>query len=260
MNVWPSGYHLVLRDDVLDFEVPLNVIVDQPLSFDPADGMRLGEEQAKEILAKICTEGCDAAISVGDTFGVLREYLGTLMLRGAGAGDKEEARRLGRVIAIASYFDAGVGHWLQHWTGVLSEAEGFLGREDDRGSAGGVEEPGPSGADDTTLTANDIARSVKALLDPDLALVIRSVKGAERHAEVASLGALHYLNLSQACRVLNTSDATLRQHGFLNDLHENPLDQSKLNGHKVGSGARATWRFSRNEVERFGPILRSQGR
>lgn len=241
MNVWPPGYHLVLRDDVLDLKLPLEVVVDEPLSFQPEDGMELSEEQVQEIIEKTGTEGCQAAISVGDTFGVLREYLSELMLQGAGAGNKEEARRLGKVVAIASYFDAGVDYLRQHWAGVFAEAGGYLGREGDLGCA--------------ESQAQLIADLVSKTLDPKLHLITVDSKRAAESSELAAIGVKKLLTLTEVTKILNVSDNTLRDKGLLNDRDENGFDPARLNGTRKSKNAKAGWQFHVEEVERYARLF-----
>ena len=248
-GIWPV-YQLAVRDDNLGIELPIFVIPDEPMSFEPQDGMELSEEQQDEIVQKICSQEYHAPIGVTETFGMLREYLSEMMLRGAGDGDDEEAARLGRLFAISSYFDAGVDFLLQYWTNVVDAAQKRLRQE--RGDNDLEMEPHEA------LTEKSIAACVKDLLGPDLKLMIRKQDDVERLAEITALRSLHYLNLGQACQLLNISDTTLRNDGWLHDLNKSDFDENKLNGNKL-AGPRSAWRFGQDEVERFAQVLSRSG-
>ena len=242
---WPI-HEVVLVDDQLELEVPILVIDDAELGFKLRDGMVLDGVQIEELTQKLCSQKWHAPVGVSDAFGVVRDKLVRLMQRQVGEGDAIEARRVGRIVAIVSLFDAGVDYLRIYWSLVFNRASNGVEKVD--------RDAYDSGAEDRRSAA-DMLKMVHDLIVPDLKLIVRGIKKSEEHCEVAALRAMLILDLQQACKLLNTSDTTLRANGQLNDLDKHPSNPSKLNGRRKGTGIQAPWQFKKEEVERFASNL-----
>ena len=221
-DLWRE-YVLVLRDDKLDLEIPLSVPFDWLPGISPEDGKPLSHDQVQKLIERASADAEGGPPSLSDTFGVVREELAALMLRGAGEGNADEAERLGRMLQVAAVLDCGVDYLIDHWLAVFSHAR------PDAGEA-------------------RVAERVSQTLRPDLRLIIKNI-GYVR------LPSLLSLNRTQACKRLNISPKILRDNGLLIDLNDNAHDDSKLNGRRISKKDNSQWRFEADEVERFAKIL-----
>ncbi len=88
--------------------------------------------------------------------------------------------------------------------------------------------------------ATEIARQVCDILKP---ILLRLLKAAQ----IATLGTVHTVDLSQTCAIIKVSASLLRRGGYLNDLGEHGFDSKKLNGVHQGS----MWRIQVSEAHRF---------
>lgn len=250
MDLWPI-HEVVLVDDQLELKVPLLVIDDDELSFTLQNGMVLDGGQIDELIQKVCSQEWHSAIGVTDAFGVVRDHLVGMMQRQVGEGDDMEARRVGRIIAIASLFDSGVDYLRRHWSLIFERADDYQERNVDRDAV-------DAGTKDRRSVA-DIVKGVTNVLGPDLKIISRGVEKTVKSSEVAALHAMLILDLKQASKLLNISDTMLRNNGLLNDLGKRKFHRSKLNGKRKGAGIRAQWQFAKEEVQRFGSSCPGSG-
>lgn len=125
-NAFMPRYDFILRDDELDIELPITIYSEEPLGFDLSDGAEPNEAQLEILIEAACSGGLDLP-EVTDAFEEVRNCLFDYMAAGVGEWDDESARRLGRLIGLASYFDAGVNIWIEHWSSIAAHADSYAG-------------------------------------------------------------------------------------------------------------------------------------
>ena len=184
--------------------------------------------QVQKLIEKASADAEGGPPSLSDTFGVVREALAALMLRGAGEGDPQEAKRLGEILQVASFFDCGVKYLVDHWLSAFSHAR------PDAGEA-------------------RVAERVVQAFDADRRVFIKKID--EFRGEIR-LSALLSLTLAEASKRLNISPKTLHEKKMLHDLSQNvEKDLTKLNGWRISKKKQSSWRFEVDEVKRFALIL-----
>ncbi len=209
-------YEFSLRDDELDLEVPLIAVTDEPLDFE------LDEEPSAwqlNRLLELASEGHLEVPEVTDACLVLQDFIAGHIESGLTEWDDAMAQRIGRLIGIASYFDAGVNVMRQLLGEMVSAADWEAGEMED-----------------------DIETRIQEAIEMGLQPIRKDIATLAAASE-------EILNLQEAIRRLRTNEHDIRPH--LNNLGHNAYDAAKLNGHRSGR----IWKFHEDEVARFSKIL-----
>lgn len=218
----------VLRDPELAAELPIVAPLTAPLSFQIQADQEPTLTQLTEILEKMDYSATTITPSSDVLERNLREYVfGGVCAPGV-------AERVGRLLGLASVFDAAVLGCLENWEMLLRAAHAAAVP-----LVGGCGFEPTGDAETSRPSAAEIARQIQRLLAKDVAVAV--IPGA-----AASVPA-HTVDQKSACRIIKASDSTLRRGGYFNDQATAGHDPAKLNGVLVGR----EWRFEVREVNRF---------
>jgi len=210
----------VLCDELLNIALPMETELEEPLSFQGAG--ELTHDQFAEIVRK--SDGAEMHIT--GAYSVFRDFLQSYDLR---EKPREYFARLYAFLNVAKWFDAGIQIWLEEWYWILT---------------GGAPEV-PYGLNSAGEHAGGIEQVLDAITQLGASLKPRLV-AMEENAALAAIVSKEYVDQKEATHILHVSDTVLRQ--FCNDRTVHPYTEEALNGILEGK----LWRFSREEVHRFG--------
>ena len=123
-------YTLTVRSDRFALDLSLTFWLDDPLGFTIQKGTAPSEGQLIEIIQALKGDACGSDRAYMEAFDTLMDLLKNRVLRGIGTEeDEEDFREFGRLLGVASYFDAGA-MWLCEQLGkTMREVERYLGEE-----------------------------------------------------------------------------------------------------------------------------------
>jgi len=236
---WPPECRLLLRDRKLDVEIPITLVLDEPLDCQIKPGKALTWKQVDELLARTGVREEGSPISGTDTFKAIVNVVATLAARPLGDWyeDDSEAQRLGRLIAVTSYFEPLVHGWLCYWHRVFAAA----GRE--RGWP--KEMMSISRADLQKL----LRRETELVLE-GLGPIAKTMKDDAKRRKIL---AKDILFLKDVVELTGMDPKTLHKD-HINDTEKDGRKEGKLNGYK----ARRRWQFHRDSYMQWEENLEKQ--
>lgn len=118
-------YDFVLSDECLELELPFTLRSLEPLAIQLSGEEEPGDEQLEQLIEAACA-GDFGLPQVSDACLILTEFLSELLMEGFSDWDEDCARRLGRLIGLASFFDPAVDIWRERLGQMISEADSFI--------------------------------------------------------------------------------------------------------------------------------------